>query len=75
MRTKIIDGTFHPKRKIKFYLEGEIKPVKQFMGRLRIIENEGTTYVVCPISDNILEGLMIPIIENYDSLEEINQSV
>jgi len=69
MKTKIIDGTFHLKRKIKFYLEGEIKPVEQLNGRLRIIENEGTTYVVCPISDNILAGIMFPIIENYDSLE------
>ena len=71
MRTKIVNGAFHLKREIKIYLEGEIKPVKQLEGRLRIVENEGTTYVVCPVSDNILEGLMIPIIENYDSLEEI----
>ena len=70
MRTKIVNGIFHLERRIKIYLEGEIKPLKQFDGRLRIVENEGTTYVVCPISDNILEGLMIPIIENYDSLEE-----
>ena len=71
MRTKIVNGTFHLERRIKIYLEGEIKPLKQFNGKLRIVENEGTTYVVCPISDNILEGLMIPIIEDYDSLEEI----
>ena len=71
MRTKIVNGTFHLERRIKIYLEGEIKPLKQFNGKLRIVENEGTTYVVCPISDNILEGLMIPIIENYDSLGEI----
>ena len=71
MRTKIVKGTFHLKRKITIYLEGEIRPLEQFNGRLRVVENEGTTYIVCPISDNILEGLMIPIIEDYDSLEEI----
>ena len=71
MKTKIIDGTAHLKEKKLVFLEGEIKPVEQLNGRLRIVENEGTTYVVCPISDNILEGLMIPIIENYDSLEEV----
>ena len=71
MRTKIVNGTFHLERIIKIYFEEEIKPLEQFNGRLRIVENEGTTYVVCPISDNILEGLMIPIIENYDSLGEI----
>ena len=71
MRTKIVNGIFHLERRIKIYLEGEIKPLKQFDGRLRIVENEGTTYVVCPISDNILEGLMIPITEDYDSLEEV----
>ena len=60
MRTKIVNGTFPLEREIKFYLEGEIKTAKQFTGRLVIIENEGTTYVVCPISDNILEGLMLP---------------
>ena len=71
MKTKIVNGTFHLKRETKIYFEGEIKPLKQLEGRLRIIEKEGTTYVVCPISDNVLEGLMIPIIENYDSLEEV----
>ena len=71
MKTKVIKGTFHLKKRIKIYLEGEIKPIKQFNGKLVIVENEGTTYVVCPISDNILEGLMIPIIEDYDSLEEV----
>ena len=71
MKTKIVNGTFHFERKTKIYFEGEIKPLKQLEGRLRIVEKEGTTYVVCPISDNILEGLMIPIIENYDSLEEV----
>ena len=71
MKTKIVNGTFHLERRIKIYLEREIKPVKQFDGKLVIVEKEGTTYVVCPISDNILEGLMIPIIENYDSLGEI----
>ena len=70
MRTKIVNGTFHLEREMKIYFEGEIRPLEQFDGRLRIVENEGTTYVVCPISDNILEGLMFPIIENYDSLEE-----
>ena len=71
MKTKIVNGTFHLERRIKIYFEGEIKPLKQLEGRLRIVEKEGTTYVVCPISDNILEGLMIPIIEDYDSLGEI----
>ena len=71
MKTKIVNGTFHFERKTKIYFEGEIKPLEQFNGKLRIVENEGTTYVVCPISDYRLEGLMIPIIENYDSLEEV----
>ena len=71
MRTKIVNGTFHLKRRIKIYLEGEIRSSKQFDGKLVIVENEGTTYVVCPISNNISKGLMIPIIEDYDSLEEI----
>ena len=71
MKTKIVNRTFHLERKIKIYFEGEIKPLKQLEGKLRIVEDEGTTYVVCPISNNILEGLMIPIIENYDSLEEV----
>ena len=71
MKTKIVNGTFHLERIIKIYLEREIKYVKQFDGKLVIVENEGTTYVVCPISDNISKGLMIPIIEDYDSLEEV----
>ena len=71
MKTKIVKGTFHLKRKITIYLKGELKPVKQFDGKLSIVENKGTTYVVCPISDNISKGIMIPIIEDYDSLEEI----
>ena len=71
MRTKIIDGTVHLKEEKLIFLKGESKPLEQFNGRLVIVEKEGTTYVVCPISDNILEGLMIPIIENYDSLEEV----
>ena len=71
MKTKIVNGTFHLERETKIYFEGEIKPLKQLEGRLRIVEKEGTTYVVCPISYNVLEGLMIPIIEDYDSLEEV----
>ena len=70
MRTKIVNGTFHLKEKKLIFLKGEIRSLEQFDGRLVIVEKEGTTYVVCPISGNILEGLMIPIIENYDSFEE-----
>ena len=71
MRTKIVNGTFHLKKKGFIFLEGEIKPIKQICGKLRIVENEGITYVVCPVSNNTLDGPIIPIIENYDSLEEV----
>lgn len=71
MRTKIVDGTFHFKKRGFIFLEGEIKPVKLVVGKLRVTEDGGTTYVVIPISDRQrYEGCMIPIIENYDSLEE-----
>ena len=72
MKAKIIDGTVHLKEKKLIFLEGEIKPVEQVTGELRVTENGGTTYVVIPISDRRrYEGYMIPIIENYDSLEEV----
>lgn len=72
MKTKIIDETVHLKERKYIFLEGEIKPTKQIRGKLMIVENEGITYVVLPIdSKRRYEGLMLPIIENYDSLEEI----
>ena len=71
MKTKIIDETVHLKERKYIFLEGKIKPTKQIRGKLMIIENEDITYVVLPIdSKRRYEGYMIPIIENYDSLEE-----
>jgi hypothetical protein len=70
MKTKIINGTVHFKRKRFIFLNGEIKKVKQVNGHLRIVHNKGTTYVVLPYdADHFHEGYMIPIIEDYDSLE------
>lgn len=70
MKTKIVDGVFHFKKKRFIFWEGEIKKLKQIKGKLRIVYNMGTTYVVNPINENRLhEGFMIPIIEDYDSLK------
>ena len=70
MKTKIINGTFHFKRERFIFLDGEIKKVKQIEGHLRIIHNKGTTYAVIPFDeDRLHEGYIIPIIEDYDSLE------
>lgn len=72
MKTKIIDGTVHLKEKKFIFLEGDIKPIKQICGEMRIVENKGITYAVLPMHfDNkrSYEGYMIPIVENYDSLE------
>jgi hypothetical protein len=70
MKTKIINGTVHFKRKRFIFLDGEIKKVKQINGRLRIVHNKGITYIVLPFDlDRLYEGYMIPIIEDYDSLE------
>ena len=70
MKTKIINGTVHFKRKRFIFLDGEIKKVKQITGSLRIVHNKGTTYVVFPFGiDHLYGGYMMPIIEDYDSLE------
>ena len=70
MKTKIINGTFHLKRERFIFLNGEIKKVKQIEGYLRIVHNKGTTYAVVPFDGNHFhEGHMIPIKEDYDSLE------
>lgn len=71
MKTKIVDGTFHFKRKRFIYWDEAIKPVKKAQGKLRIVENNGNTYVVMPADSNKYQGFMIPIIEDYDSLEEV----
>ena len=73
MRTKIVNGDFHFKRRRFCFVNGEVAPVKFLSGELRIIYNCGTTYVVCPIdnSKRPCEGILFPIIEDYDSLEEI----
>ena len=70
MKTKIINGTVHFKRKRFIFLDGKIKKLKQVEGNIRIIHNKGTTYAVFPFNGNYrYEGLMIPIIEDYDLLE------
>ena len=70
MKTKIINGTVHFKRKRFIFFDGEIKKVKQVKGHLRIVHSKGTTYVVLPCdADHLYEGYMMPIIEDYDSLE------
>ena len=71
MKTKIVNGTFHFKRKRFIYWDGAIKSAKKISGKLRIIENNRNIYVVLPADSNTNKGFMIPIIENYDSLEEI----
>lgn len=70
MKKKIINGTVHFKRKRFIFLDGEIKKVKQVKWHLRIVHNKGTTYVVFPFDvDHLHEGFMMPIIDDYDSLE------
>ena len=72
MKTKIVNGTFHFKRKRFIYWDGAIKRIKQVQGKTRIVENNGNTYVVIPVGYyDKYRGFMIPIIEDYDSLEEI----
>ena len=69
MKTKIINGTVHFKRKRFIFLDGGIKKVKQVKGHLRIVHSKGTTYVVFPFDVDHFEGYMIPITDDYDSLE------
>lgn len=70
MKTKIIDGTVHLKEQKFIFLEGNIKPIEQICGEMRIVENEGITYAVLRIDNNrSYEGYMIPIVEDYDSLK------
>ena len=72
MKTKITNETVNLKEEIFILLKGDIKPVKQICGEMRIVENEGITYAVLPIDNKRpYEGCMIPIVENYDSLEEV----
>lgn len=72
MRTKIVNGDFYLKRRRFCFVNGKIFSAKFFSGKLRVIYNRGITYVVCPVTDKRpYEGIMIPIIEDYDSLEEI----
>ncbi len=72
MKTKIVNGDFHLKKKKYCFINDKVVPVKFLSGKLRVIYNRETTYIVCPInSRRPYEGFMMPIIEDYDSLEEI----
>ena len=72
MKTKIVKGDFHLKDERYCFIGDKAMPISILSGKLRVIHDHRTTYVVCPISDRILdEGIMIPITEDYDSLEEI----
>jgi hypothetical protein len=72
MKTKIVNGDFHLKDKRYCFIGDKVMPISILSGKLRVIHDNRTTYVVCPIGDKMpYEGIMIPIIEDYDSLEEI----
>lgn len=72
MKTKIVKGDFHLKGERYCFIGDKVMPISILSGKLRVIHDHGTTYVVCPISDERpYEGIMIPITEDYDSLEEV----
>ena len=74
MKTKIAEGKLHLKKKRYCFINDEVVPIKFLSGRLRVIYDRRTTYVVCPLDDTRpYEGIMIPIIEDYDSLEETEE--
>ena len=63
METKVIKGKFRLKRQRFVFIDNEIKKCKFLEGKLRVVKYQGNTYAVSPLS-----GIMIPIVEDYDSL-------
>ena len=68
METKVIKGKFHFKRRRFVFIDNEIKRCRLLEGKLRVVKYQGNTYVVLPIGGKVSDGLLIPIVEDYDSL-------
>ena len=69
METKVIKGKFRFKRQRFVFIDNEIKKCKFLEGKLRVVKYQGNTYVVLPMGGtSVSDGLLIPIVEDYDSL-------
>ena len=69
METKVIEGEVHFKKKRLVLFKGEIKKASAVSGPLKIMKYRGGTYVILPIGGtDVRDGLLIPIVEDYDSL-------
>lgn len=70
MKTKLYNGevTF-TEGKLIFY-KGEVKLVKTVKGLFKIVFYQGQTYATFVMDRSTLDGLMIPIKEEFDYLEE-----
>ena len=69
METKVIKGEVHFKKKRLILFKGELKTAGAVSGSLKIVKYRGNTYVILPIGGTIVsDGLLIPIVEDYDSL-------
>lgn len=70
MKTKLYDGEVTFTEGKLFFYEGEVKPVKTMRGLFRVVFYQGQTYATFVIDRSTLDGLMIPIKEEFDYLEE-----
>jgi hypothetical protein len=73
MRIKTGKGKFYLKKPELYFLKGKIHKISHLEGEMLVMENEGITYVVVSMNgkSRSFEGLMFPIVENYDDIIEI----